>query len=183
MLGIRSVHNPVLLMGDDLNHPLLQTFDGFADNPLPLIFRELDAKYPGSKFILTDRDVDSWLLSVQWLFTVAPTLGDWGASPSAMAMHQALYGVTRFDEVLFRARYLRHRADVLAYFDGRPGDLLVVDFTRGDGWEKLCRFLGRPVPEQPFPHENPKVAPYSATGLRWRLGHVLRKMRRRVFRA
>jgi hypothetical protein len=24
----------------------------------------------------------------------------------------------------------------------------------GDGWEKLCGFLKRAVPKEPFPHEN-----------------------------
>lgn len=33
-----------------------------------------------------------------------------------------------------------------------PEKLLV--FEPSQGWEPLCKFLGRPVPEQPFPHVN-----------------------------
>ena len=32
--------------------------------------------------------------------------------------------------------------------------LLEMDIAAGDGWEKLCAFLGRDVPDQPFPHLN-----------------------------
>ena len=36
----------------------------------------------------------------------------------------------------------------------RPGKLVEMDFSSGDGWEKLCPFLGLPVPAKPFPHAN-----------------------------
>ena len=34
-----------------------------------------------------------------------------------------------------------------------PADRLLV-FEPKQGWEPLCRFLGKPVPDQPFPHVN-----------------------------
>ncbi len=179
LLGIPSVHNPVALMTDP-HHPMLEWYDGFADNPIPLMFRALDARYPGSKFILTDRPVDDWIDSVRWLFTVAPRLGNWGTGPSALAMHRAIYGVTHFDEGLFRARYLRHRAEVLAHFEGRPADLLVIDVTRGEGWDALCPFLDRRPPARPFPHENPRANLHSMRALAWRLRRVLRSLRARL---
>lgn len=41
-------------------------------------------------------------------------------------------------------RYLQHNRNV---YDAVPaGRLLVMDIAGGDGWEKLCRFIGRPVP-------------------------------------
>lgn len=33
-----------------------------------------------------------------------------------------------------------------------PEKLLV--FEPSQGWEPLCKFLGKPVPDQPFPHVN-----------------------------
>jgi hypothetical protein len=38
-----------------------------------------------------------------------------------------------------------------------------MDITAGDGWEKLCGFLGMPVPDAPFPHEHPGVQPVQKT--------------------
>lgn len=30
----------------------------------------------------------------------------------------------------------------------------LLEWTVEDGWEPLCEFLGKPVPDEPFPHEN-----------------------------
>lgn len=30
----------------------------------------------------------------------------------------------------------------------------LLDWSVEDGWEPLCRFLGKAVPEEPFPHVN-----------------------------
>lgn len=34
-----------------------------------------------------------------------------------------------------------------------PKDRL-LEWSVDDGWEPLCEFLGKPVPEEPFPHTN-----------------------------
>lgn len=30
----------------------------------------------------------------------------------------------------------------------------LLEWTVEDGWEPLCAFLGKPVPDEPFPHVN-----------------------------
>lgn len=30
----------------------------------------------------------------------------------------------------------------------------LLEWTVEDGWEPLCEFLGKPVPDEPFPHTN-----------------------------
>lgn len=30
----------------------------------------------------------------------------------------------------------------------------LLEWTVEDGWEPLCEFLGKPVPDEPFPHAN-----------------------------
>jgi hypothetical protein len=68
-----------------------------------------------------------------------------------------LYGLPFPDvtDAMLLDRYQRHNAEVNRWFRDRPDALLVVDWEAGDGWGPLCRFLGRPVPDVPFPHENP----------------------------
>ena len=44
----------------------------------------------------------------------------------------------------------------------RPGDFLVINIPAGEGWDKLCPFLGLPVPDAPFPLKN-RLAPEPAT--------------------
>jgi hypothetical protein len=71
-------------------------------------------------------------------------------------MRQWIYGVgcPQGNEDVYTARFERHNREVLEYFADRPQDLLVMRLTEGDGWDKLCPFLGVPIPETPFPHEN-----------------------------
>jgi hypothetical protein len=42
---------------------LVERFDPFQDNPWPIIYKELDKKYPESKFVLSVRTSDSWIKS------------------------------------------------------------------------------------------------------------------------
>ena len=44
--------------------PLAARFSAFEDKPWCLLFRELDAAYPGSKFILTRRNPNAWANSL-----------------------------------------------------------------------------------------------------------------------
>jgi 3'(2'), 5'-bisphosphate nucleotidase len=71
-----------------------------------------------------------------------------------------LYGCTVFDEQKFRCGYENFINDVLHYFKDRPQDLLILDIAAEEGWEKLSPFLGRPIPETPFPKSN-------VTQIRW----------------
>ena len=63
-------------------------------------------------------------------------------------------GCPEGNEAVYVERYERHNREVLDYFRDRPGDLLVIDLPGDAGWEKLCAFLGHPVPDEPFPHAN-----------------------------
>ena len=54
------------------------------------------------------------------------------------------------DERAAIAAYEAHNAYVRAT---APPERL-VEWAPGDGWEPICRALGLPVPEEPFPHVN-----------------------------
>lgn len=170
-LGIRTRDFPKDLL-HDLDHPVLHEHEAFTDNPIPLLFRELDRACPGSRFVHTERDEEAWLASARWLFSVGRIKFDWERRPIIGEIHQRLYGTTEFEPALFLERYRRHNAEVRAYFAERPDDLLVLDVTAGEGFEKLCPFLGIPVPDHPFPHFNP-AQPAWKVRLRW-LAWVLR---------
>jgi hypothetical protein len=129
-------------------------FEGYADSPVPLFFREMDARFPGSRFIYTTRGRQSWLKSVRVLFRMKP---EWEGTPDGRiydAYHAASYGTADFDAAAFGQGFDRHHAAVMRHFRDRPGDLLVLDSAEPRPWEKLCPFLGKPVPERPYPHTN-----------------------------
>lgn len=136
---------------------LLEEFDALTDTPIPSFYRELDARYPDAKFILTQREQQGWLNSCKKQFT--QKLAD-KQNEAHNRLFMDLYGCTVFDEEKFAAGYERFVQGVLEYFKDRPDKLLILNVTGGDGWEQLCPFLGKPVPEQPFPKAN-------VTRIRW----------------
>jgi hypothetical protein len=62
--------------------------------------------------------------------------------------------VDAFDAEKLARRRVEHEREVEAFFADAPQRLLVLDICAGEGWEKLCPFLGRPVPRQPFPWDH-----------------------------
>ena len=46
----------------------LEQWYALSDNPIRVIYQKLDRAYPGSKFILTVRDEQDWLKSVERLW-------------------------------------------------------------------------------------------------------------------
>ncbi len=126
-------------------YDLADRFDAAQDTPWPVLYKELDQRYPGSKFILTYRDTDVWLNSVVKHF-----------KRHHIPAHQWIYGVpTAADyEEVYRRRYEEHNQSVVDYFKNRSGDLLVIDLTREDGWKKICPFLDIDVPPFDFPRQN-----------------------------
>jgi len=127
---------------------LVEEFDAFRDNPWPLLYKELDQRYPGSKFIFTMRPADSWIKSVVVNFGR-------GVTP----MREWIYGVgcPKGNEAIYLERYERHNREVLEHFRGRRDNFLALEITAGEGWEKLCEFLNKTAPDAPFPHVNTAV--------------------------
>jgi hypothetical protein len=122
-------------------------FDAFEDNPWPILYKELDARFPGSKFILTRRPAEAWVRSQVKDFATTET-------PMRRWIYGEDAGCPEGNEDVYIERYERHNREVLEYFRDRPNDLLVMDIPADAGWEKLCAFLGHDVPEKPFPHAN-----------------------------
>ena len=121
-------------------------FDAVQDNPFPPLFRDLDAAFPGSKFILTTEDPEVWIKRAVRYF-----------GPNETPMRKWIYGKGSpiGNEALYLDRFKAHQNDVLDHFKNRKDDLLVWPLTREPGWEKLCSFLGVDLPENTeFPHEN-----------------------------
>ena len=132
--------------------PTLQKSYALSDLPIPLLYRELDRAYPGSKFILTLRDEQEWLASVRNHWGEKNKFRpSWDSDPFSNRIHRELYGQKHFDAEIFLARYRRHNEEVRAYFRDRPQDLLVMDLSAQASWWELCGFLKQSVPEIPYP--------------------------------
>lgn len=144
--GFFGAHDPdIAEKVYDMAYDLADRFDAAQDTPWPVLYKELDQRYPGSKFILTVRPVDKWINSVVKHF-----------KNQYVPAHEWIYGVrtARGNEDVYIRRYEEHNREVIDYFVDRPGDLLIMDITQGDGWEKLCPFLGQEIPPLDFPAQN-----------------------------
>lgn len=137
--------------------PIFERCYGVADVPICLLYERLDTLYPGSKFILTVRNEDEWLQSVEGHFNrkINPYRKFWDKDPFSNQIHTEMYGRTTFDSDIFLARYRKHNSDVLDYFKGDKR-FLVMDMSRNAGWLELCNFLRQPIPLGDYPRLNRK---------------------------
>jgi hypothetical protein len=153
ILGFNSEHglpNARLWARGDLA-PLIAKeprYDAVKDRRGVLAYRELDAAFPGSRFVLTTRDPVDWLRSFR--NEVATEVPSSERDEQRRIFFGAPIGDLSDDQLM--ERIARHNREVQDYFADRPNDLLVVDWTRGDGWPELCSFLGIEEPDVPFPH-------------------------------
>lgn len=157
ILGIEAVHYPNdARTQEELKKgryalTLLQTVQALTDIPVAPFFPQFDKAFPESKFILTTRSTDPWLASVERHFRMYVEHRRDGFDDFVFA---CVYGCLHFDAERFRYVKDSHEENVRRYFSDKPHRLLILDVFQGDSWEPLCSFLGRPVPNEDFPHRN-----------------------------
>jgi len=142
---------------------IFRGYSASVDAPGCFFWRELAQHYPQAKIILTKRDPVAWFNSLQE--TVLSQRWQQGTSDpeyqatlaSAVrprAVGQIVSEKQRLelsrDPDFMIARFESHNAEVIASL---PRDRSLV-FEVSEGWQPLCAFLDRPVPNTPFPREN-----------------------------
>jgi hypothetical protein len=148
---------------------LFAGYQATVDYPGFPYYRQLMERYPEAKVLLNVRDAESWYESVRaTIYQVAPStmqkvlmslklpfsrrlrrmvrIFRMGKS----VMWQGLFGGRFEDREHAIAVYNRHNEEVQRIVP--PERLLVYQVK--EGWEPLCRFLGAPVPDKPFPRLN-----------------------------
>ena len=129
------------------------------DIPIPARFEELEKRFPDAKFIYTARELSPWLNSCEKHFSKSGLRGIksffWKLKHSYFEKYRLeLYKTKYFDREHFEQTYIEHEKKVFAYFKNKKNKLLVMEITKGDGWKKLCPFLGEKIPYTSFPHKN-----------------------------
>jgi hypothetical protein len=146
-LGYKAKHYPHLFQVIET----AKKCDAVTDTPVIVYFEALDRLWPTAKFILTVRDEDEWIDSCRRHYAKKPVskIMAW-----KLRNRRAVYGMNGFDAAHFCQVARTHRKRVEAHFADRPGKLLVLDICAGEGYERLCPFLGLPVVKEKFPHKN-----------------------------
>jgi hypothetical protein len=140
--------------GDPIDwRPLLTGFQAIVDWPGAYFWRELTAAHPEAKVVLTVRDPDRWYDSISaTIFTLRDD--QWPEGPRDI-IYTRTFGDRLADRDYCRSVFTKH---VDAVREAIAADRLLV-FDVKEGWERLCAFLGVPVPEdEPFPHVNDTAA-------------------------
>ena len=173
---------PILDQANDATFANLPTYRGtpFSREEWNQVFGQYDAvsdvasfyaeslipAYPDAKVILVERDIEAWCNSMQsvvkpisspWMRWFVTKVGDYAGYPCGSVSFRTQQGWTRSScpedvEKNIRAAYIRHYEYVRSSV---PAEQL-LDFKLADGWGPLCSFLGKEVPDIPFPHINEK---------------------------
>lgn len=146
---------------------LLGHVGAVTDAPCILFAAELLDAYPDAKVVLVERDIDAWYKSFETLVTAAmnPFLNlfcytdpAWMGRIQKVGMMWMKYqvGATTSNEAKANAKdmYRAYYADIRRI---TPKEKL-LEYKLGSGWEPLCAFLGKDVPDVPFPHSNESTA-------------------------
>jgi len=133
-----------------------------TDMPHLLFAKELISAYPEAKVVLTAREVDSWWKSFKDTIggVLASPVGDLTVRLVANTAGRdrefwrlafnAMFGTNDVTEEIAKKRYIEYYDEVRSLV---PKERL-LEYRVGEGWESLCRFLGKDVPAEPFPKVN-----------------------------
>lgn len=151
----------------------IERYDAFQDVPFATktTFAQVDALFPGSKFILTIRDPESWFHSFfrhhahhlqlppdKWHpgpedfegkdylydgFRVFKFESDWLISIEQDLALKRTWNLS-FEKQHFIKLYTQRNEMILRHFSERPGDLLILDLKTEATTETIVRFLGLP---------------------------------------
>lgn len=139
--GTRSLHRAFQMLGIQSRHyprtpEDFDDYEALSDIPVTCRYKLLDQLYPGSKFIMTVRDVDTWLMNRKKKPDDREEPSFW-IKLNRMSTYDCLY----YDEAKLRRAHAKWNDEIAAYFRGRNDDFMTMDILNGDGWEKLCPFI------------------------------------------
>lgn len=143
-------------------------YDIATDTASPFADQLVQA-YPEAKVVVVQRDFDAWWPSYQselldtlfspvaqvMVFLLEHIMGI-RSGPTMRKVHFGFFGARNRAEIDANARVAYD-----AYYE-RIRELVPperrLEYRMGDGWEPLCAFLGKEVPDVPFPRLNDRKA-------------------------
>jgi len=150
-------------------------YDCTVDLPANALWQTLSDEFPEAKVVLVVRDDDRWINSLlnhieverkqfleMWFHRQFGPLYRFVFNQSSdpimtymdffrpMLIGPEDWRFSKSNADVLLSQYRAHNAAVKALV---PKEKLLV-YKIGEGWEPLCKFLGKPIPDVPFPHEN-----------------------------
>ena len=169
--GTKSVIKMMRELGFGANHGPGPTFESFlttrhdvevmADTPMyqPSVVQSIVDRSDETKFIYINKTAQDWVDSMvkvglnRGYLSSVKLVKDGNPSPHNQIDYDALHEVLEadeFDEANALEAFERHITKIQSIVP--PNRLLLYNFS--DGWETLCRFVGRDIPTSEIPHLN-----------------------------
>lgn len=131
-------------------HEVFAGYRAAVDWPSAFFWKELSEYYPDAKILLTLRSPESWYASMEkTIFKVLGASSD-RDSVGLKLVGERVFGGCLDDRDHAISIFKKNTADVQAAF----GSDRLLTYHIGDGWEPLCQFLHKPVPDTPYPRTN-----------------------------
>lgn len=152
-LGLTSWHGYYSHL--PVTDPIFQQYQCFSDGDLH-DFELLDKTYPRSKFIVTTRPFEDWLVSRIRHIEQRRSIGATGP------MREEYEASPELTVRTWIARRLHYHQHVQNYFRGREDDFLIVNICNAAdapvSLQRIGAFLGIPIPAgMTVPHENARA--------------------------
>ena len=148
--------NDALAENPDFN-AIYAGYNSAVDWPTAAFWQELATAYPDARIILSTRSAESWYKSISETILATVWAPDKWPAPAVEWFKMVTKVLERSfgdakDKDAIIAAYTAHETAVKAAI---PAERLLVHSAK-DGWEPLCKFLGVPVPAEPYPRTNSK---------------------------
>lgn len=173
-LGYRVWHGPYFKR---LENQYYTKFNALADtqvkgpNQPDFNFKRLYEKFPNAKFILTVRkDLDKWVESIYksnrkyrpYRIVIPENYINTDFCKDLITPRQVRKRLKKTISELtsddLKLIYRQHNREIIEFFkEHAPNQLLIFDVSQGDSWEKLCKFLNKPIPKT---RSNTTTIPY-----------------------
>lgn len=143
-----GIYNTFEKMVEDTAH----NYDVYADVPFNVMYEFFDKKYPNSKFIMIERDFESWKKSVRKLydkinknyFDPYESYQYFKYIKKRKYIFKKVKGINEVSDKDLLKIYSKHIESVKKYFNGTD-KLLVLNINDKYIGEKISNFLNNPV--------------------------------------
>ncbi|KAL4862402.1 hypothetical protein BDV12DRAFT_178872 [Aspergillus spectabilis] len=152
-------------VGKDFDQ-MLWRYDAITDIPCILFVEELMDAYPDAQIVLNTRSRERWLPSMEHSFYTILSWRSWKALELLdPAFTRPYIPLLKSALSIWTGGDWKNRDRLIAGFDNhynhvramaRARGREVLEFRVQDGWTPLAKFLGKDIPESPFPHVNEK---------------------------
>ena len=122
--------------------------DAVSDTPCFSDYQQLDLLFPEAVFVYLDRDINTWLPSMQMLLgKMAPHLDEKTGRfhPILKRSFRHTFAIDKVAEPASSEHlitcYQKHQQEVFAYFNGRE-DFISIDVSHAGSLSQLLQFLG-----------------------------------------